>query len=66
MNDFRLQTAIQMKNGHLSLHPAASTLKAMIPRDLVSDPDIVDNSIVESVDQADYLPKKLEDETKSR
>ena len=58
MNDFRLQTAIQMKNGHLSLHPAASTLKTMIPKDLVRDPDIIDNSIVESVDQADNLPNK--------
>ena len=37
MNDFRLQTAIQMNDGHLSLHPAASTLKTMIPKDLLRD-----------------------------
>ena len=58
MNDFRLQTAIQMKHGHLSLHPAANTLKTMIHRDLVSDSHVIDNSVVESVDKADYLPKK--------
>ena len=58
MNDFRLQTAIQMKDGHLSLHPAANTLKTMIPRNLVTDSHDIDNSVVESVDQADFLPKK--------
>ena len=39
MNEFRLQTAIQMYNGYLSLHPANEHLKRLSQRFITSAND---------------------------
>jgi len=39
MNDFRLQTAIQLVDGYLSLHPAAEYLKLLAPKHMLSSVD---------------------------
>ena len=50
MNEFRLQTSIQLKYNYLSLHPAGPILQTMIPPlPQSSNDDGIDDSFIEMI-----------------